>query len=201
MGTLHTHYDNLCVKRNAPSAVIRSAYKILAQEYHPDKNKKPDATRIMQIINESYAILSDPAKRADHDRWIDKQEKNPALLRKDKSFDAYIDNLRALHRADLHQLRKAHALEVEGLKRRVKFDKKWNIMIGVLLSIPIHLIFSNIDDAINKAHADPVAVTQQGGSHVKSIGQTHGESSWREHSAERITKPPRTHPGIPKASR
>ena len=73
---IHTHYDNLKVSRTAPLEVIRAAYKSLAQKYHPDKNQgDEDAARIMKIINESYEILSDPTKRAEHDQWIAQQEK------------------------------------------------------------------------------------------------------------------------------
>lgn len=81
MGKLHTHYDNLKVTRNAPSEVIRAAYKTLAQKYHPDKHEfKADAERVMALINESYHVLSDPAQRNAHDQWITQQEQqaNPA---------------------------------------------------------------------------------------------------------------------------
>ena len=70
---LHTHYDNLKVARSAPPEVIRAAYRVLAQKYHPDVNKSPDAGRIMKVINEAYAVLSDPERRAAHDAWIDDQ--------------------------------------------------------------------------------------------------------------------------------
>jgi hypothetical protein len=70
---LRTHYDNLKVARDAPSEVIRAAYRVLAQRYHPDVNASPEADRIMKAINEAYAILSDPQRRAEHDAWIDDQ--------------------------------------------------------------------------------------------------------------------------------
>ncbi len=70
---LHTHYDNLKVARNAPLEVIRAAYRVLAQRYHPDKNPSPEAQRIMKVINEAYAVLGDPKRRADHDAWIDEK--------------------------------------------------------------------------------------------------------------------------------
>ena len=66
----HTHYDNLFVVQNAPIEVIRAAYRALAQKYHPDKNTAPDAERIMKIVNEAWAILSDPDLRREHDHTI-----------------------------------------------------------------------------------------------------------------------------------
>ncbi len=75
MNEIHTHYDNLKVTRNAPPEVIRAAYKTLSQKYHPDKHPGvADAERVMALINESFQFLSDPVKRADHDRWIAQQE-------------------------------------------------------------------------------------------------------------------------------
>ena len=75
MGKMRTHYDNLKVARNAPPEVIRAAYKSLAQKHHPDRNSgDPKADQIMKIINDSYAVLSDPVKRHDHDLWIAEME-------------------------------------------------------------------------------------------------------------------------------
>lgn len=76
MARIHTHYDNLKVARNAPPEVIRAAYKTLSQKYHPDRNPTSrEAVRIIQIINTSYAVLSDPTKRQEHDVWIANSEK------------------------------------------------------------------------------------------------------------------------------
>ncbi len=72
---LHTHYDNLKVARNAPPEVIKAAYRILSQRYHPDRNPgKPDAHRVMALVNESYQVLSEPKSRAAHDDWIAEEE-------------------------------------------------------------------------------------------------------------------------------
>lgn len=80
MAKFKTHYDSLNVSRNAPANVIKAAYKALCQNYHPDKyaGGHEEALRIMKVINAAYAVLSDPAKRAEHDRWIDKQEREHA---------------------------------------------------------------------------------------------------------------------------
>lgn len=75
MSRIHTHYDNLKVARNAPPDVIRAAYRVLSQKFHPDRNQgNPEASRIMAIINTSYEVLSDPAKRRAHDLWIVEME-------------------------------------------------------------------------------------------------------------------------------
>ncbi len=76
MSDLHTHYDNLKVARNAPPEVIRAAYKSLSQRYHPDRNQdSSSATRVFQMINTAYDVLSDPVKRREHDAWIAQGEK------------------------------------------------------------------------------------------------------------------------------
>lgn len=73
---MHTHYDNLKVSRDAPLEVIRAAYKSLSQKYHPDRHADgEEANRIMRLLNVAYDVLSDPARRAEHDQWIVEQER------------------------------------------------------------------------------------------------------------------------------
>jgi curved DNA-binding protein CbpA len=79
MTRVHTHYDNLKVARNAPPEVIRAAYKTLSQRFHPDRNSDNEsATRIFQIISTAYEVLSDPARRKEHDEWIAREEAEAA---------------------------------------------------------------------------------------------------------------------------
>ncbi|HBK80222.1 MAG TPA: hypothetical protein DDZ83_11235 [Nitrospinae bacterium] len=69
--SVRTHYDNLKVARDAPIEVIRGAYRELAKKHHPDRTgTHPESTQILQVINASYKVLSDPVLRAKHDRWI-----------------------------------------------------------------------------------------------------------------------------------
>jgi curved DNA-binding protein CbpA len=76
---IHSHYDNLKVSRDAPQEVIRAAYKTLSQKYHPDRRiDDPDAERVMKIINASYAVLSDPVQRKEHDDWLARKEREAA---------------------------------------------------------------------------------------------------------------------------
>lgn len=87
MSKVHTHYDNLKVARNAPPEVIQAAYRALSLKHHPDHNPgDPEAARIMALINAAYEVLSDPAKRADHDAWISRREAE--LARQEASANA-----------------------------------------------------------------------------------------------------------------
>ncbi len=61
------HYKILGVASNASSREISSAYRRLALQYHPDRNKTPHANDMMLRINTSYSILSDPNKRREYD--------------------------------------------------------------------------------------------------------------------------------------
>ena len=62
------YYDVLGVARDADEAAIKDAFRKLAMQYHPDRNKAPGAEEKFKQIAEAYAVLSDPAKRAAYDR-------------------------------------------------------------------------------------------------------------------------------------
>jgi len=62
------YYKILGVDRKASQQEIKAAYRKLAFEHHPDKNRdNPAAAARMKEINESYAVLSDPEKRQRYD--------------------------------------------------------------------------------------------------------------------------------------
>lgn len=62
------YYQVLGVDRDAPATEIKKAFRRLARQYHPDIAKEPDAEKRMKEINEAYAVLSDPEKRAAYDQ-------------------------------------------------------------------------------------------------------------------------------------
>ena len=53
-------YDVLGVSRDASQKEIRSAYKRLARQWHPDKNKSPEAQEKILEINKAYEVSPAP---------------------------------------------------------------------------------------------------------------------------------------------
>ena len=64
------YYQLLGVSRDADGAAIKSAYRKLAMQYHPDRNDgcKENESRF-KAISEAYDCLKDPQKRAAYDRF------------------------------------------------------------------------------------------------------------------------------------
>ena len=62
-------YDVLGVKKGASLDEIKQAYRKLALQYHPDRNKSNEAEEKFKEINEAYAVLSNPEKRKQYDAY------------------------------------------------------------------------------------------------------------------------------------
>ena len=60
-------YAILGVTPTAEAVVISAAYRALMRHYHPDTNRDPEAQARAQAITAAYAVLRDPAKRAEYD--------------------------------------------------------------------------------------------------------------------------------------
>jgi molecular chaperone DnaJ len=71
LNSRHDYYAVLGVGRNASDQEIKSAYRRLAMQFHPDRN--PGNTEVagekFKEITEAYSILADPQKRASYDRF------------------------------------------------------------------------------------------------------------------------------------
>lgn len=72
-------YTTLGVARNASEKDIKSAYRKLAKELHPDRNKdNPQASERFSKVTNAYDLLSDKDKRAQFDRGEIDADGNPA---------------------------------------------------------------------------------------------------------------------------
>jgi molecular chaperone DnaJ len=69
MAIKQDYYELLRVPRNASDEEIKRAFRKLAFQYHPDRNREPGAEEKFKEINEAYQVLSDPEKRNRYDRY------------------------------------------------------------------------------------------------------------------------------------
>ena len=66
MNSFQDHYAVLGVAPSADPDVIRAAYRVLAQRHHPDRNAHTDGSAMVRL-NQAYAVLSCPKRRAEFD--------------------------------------------------------------------------------------------------------------------------------------
>lgn len=83
----HDCYRTLQVTRDAEPEVIEKAYRALSLKYHPDTSRLPEAraTRRMQELNDAYAVLSDPARRARYDATLPRERERRS------GWDVFLD--------------------------------------------------------------------------------------------------------------
>lgn len=63
------YYEVLGVSKDATEAEIKSAFRRLAKQYHPDVSKEANAEEKFKEIQEAYAVLSDENKRKQYDQF------------------------------------------------------------------------------------------------------------------------------------
>jgi molecular chaperone DnaJ len=67
MAEKRDYYEVLGVQKGASKEQIKDAYRKLALQFHPDRNKEAGAEEKFKEISEAYAVLSDDQKRAQYD--------------------------------------------------------------------------------------------------------------------------------------
>jgi DnaJ-class molecular chaperone len=73
-------YQQLGIKRGASEAEIKKAYRSLAKQLHPDRNKdNPKAAERFSQVTKAYDLLSDKDKRARYDRGEIDEDGNPRM--------------------------------------------------------------------------------------------------------------------------
>ncbi len=67
------YYEILQVSPTAESEVIQAVYRRLARKYHPDTTGNEASAEKMKLLNEAYAVLSDPVQRKAYDQNFPRQ--------------------------------------------------------------------------------------------------------------------------------
>ena len=68
---LTDHYQTLGLHRRCTEAQIRTAYRMLAKQHHPDVNGGAEESVLRtRLLNAAHEVLSDPEARAAYDREL-----------------------------------------------------------------------------------------------------------------------------------
>jgi len=108
-------YQRLGVQRGASEAEIKKAYRSLAKQLHPDRNKdNPNAAKRFGEVTAAYDLLSDKDKRAQYDRGEIDEDGNPKMpfgaggfgggARPGGGFDGFQGGFQGAETADLSDL-------------------------------------------------------------------------------------------------
>src|SRR5882672_6130555 len=63
------YYDILSVSKSATADEIKKAYRKLALQYHPDRNKTKEAEEKFKEVTKAYEVLSSEEKRKTYDQF------------------------------------------------------------------------------------------------------------------------------------
>lgn len=81
------HYEVLGVSPSSSAEEIRTAFRRLARQHHPDTSVDSGSERAMADINRAWSVLSDPVKRFDYDRSL-RTEKSAAQTSRQQSDES-----------------------------------------------------------------------------------------------------------------
>ncbi|XP_058940298.2 dnaJ homolog subfamily B member 12-like [Pocillopora verrucosa] len=79
------YYEILGVNKEATEPELKKAYKKLALQFHPDKNRAPGASEAFKAIGNAFAVLSDPEKRRRYDQYGD-ENPQPQIYRNHNDY-------------------------------------------------------------------------------------------------------------------
>eukprot|EP01064_Diplonema_japonicum_P009845 TRINITY_DN17279_c0_g1_i1.p1 TRINITY_DN17279_c0_g1~~TRINITY_DN17279_c0_g1_i1.p1 ORF type:complete len:259 (+),score=20.41 TRINITY_DN17279_c0_g1_i1:107-778(+) len=127
------HYSALKIPESANVAEIKSAYRRLARECHPDKNQKEGAAEEFKKLTLSYEVLSSPRKRTEYDlsRGVWRRESNTAKRAGTTlSRESTVSFNRSVSRDAHEELIQARNKRAEDLNKRRAISKQFSCVGG-----------------------------------------------------------------------
>jgi len=83
------YYEILGITKSSSESELKKAYRKLALNFHPDKNKAPGAAEAFKVIGNAYAVLSTPEKRRQYDLYGDEDSSGPSRSRRGRQNGFY----------------------------------------------------------------------------------------------------------------
>ncbi|XP_074648299.1 dnaJ homolog subfamily B member 14-like [Tubulanus polymorphus] len=83
------YYQILGVGRDTSENDLKKAYRKLALQMHPDKNKAPGATEAFKAIGNAFAVLNDPEKKQRYDLYGEESTQSNNMRRRGSHTDGY----------------------------------------------------------------------------------------------------------------
>jgi len=134
------YYIRLGLNKNASKEDIKKAFRQLALQYHPDRNKSPDASQIFIEVNEAYLILYDDEARQKYDKEYDYHFREEFVSHEEPSYqyDYYQNNSSVFNDPDLNNWSK-NAREQGNEYAKMAFEEFSKMVIGFVKETGFHI--------------------------------------------------------------
>jgi len=137
------HYQILGISQKATQTEIKSAYRSLVKQYHPDsQNSEADHDKIV-LINAAYEILGDPQRRQHYDRQL-------RQLRQQPSREVYVQ--RETRTAQVQRDYQRHRDQERHTELQTE---RWLKQVYLPINQWVSLIMEPLDQQIDALAADP----------------------------------------------
>ncbi|OMO62342.1 hypothetical protein CCACVL1_22883 [Corchorus capsularis] len=116
------HYSVLGVPRDASSADIKRAYRLLARKYHPDVSKDSQAGEVFKSIRRAYEVLSNEVTRVQYDRALTFEEDAGRSYKGKRNYSPeFEDGVRIYRWAELKR-----KMQEERFRQRYKVNEEYS---------------------------------------------------------------------------
>lgn len=85
------YYEILCISKDATDSEVKKAYKKIALQLHPDKNKAPGADEAFKAVGNAVSVLTDTEKRKQYDLYGNEEPPRGQTYNYNRGFEAEVN--------------------------------------------------------------------------------------------------------------